>query len=118
MEQVRYKFNKEKTLNVILYIAQKIQRRDFHKIFKLLYFTDREFLKEYGMRRLMDEHDRLYPNSPIAIRPWRKESHDRWLIADDCLYHCGHSLNATGGHKLSAITLMGTSPEAILAEME
>ncbi len=71
-----------------------------------------------GMRRLMDEHDRLYPDSPIAIRPWRKESHDRWLIADDYLYHCGHSLNATGGHKLSAITLMGTSPEAILAEME
>ena len=71
-----------------------------------------------GMRRLMDEHDRLYPNSHIVIRPWRKESHDRWLIADDCLYHCGHSLNATGGHKLSAITLMGTSPEAILAEME
>ncbi len=49
MEQVRYKFNKEKTLNVILYLAQKIQRRDFHKIFKLLYFIDREFLKEYGM---------------------------------------------------------------------
>ena len=49
MEQVHYKFNRDKTLNIILYIAQKIQRRDFHKIFKLLYFTDREFLKEYGM---------------------------------------------------------------------
>ena len=49
MDQVKYKFNKEKTLNTILYIVQKIERRDFHKIFKLLYFADREFLKEYGM---------------------------------------------------------------------
>ena len=71
-----------------------------------------------GMQRLIDEHDHLFPDAPIAIRKWRKESHDRWLIVDDHLYHCGHSLNATGGHKISAITLMGTSPEVILAEME
>lgn len=44
-----------------------------------------------GMQRLMDEHDRLY--------------------------HCGHSLNANGGHKISAITLMGTSPEVILSKV-
>ena len=71
-----------------------------------------------SMTRLMSEHDRLFPNSHIDIRKWRKESHDRWLIVDDRLYHCGHSLNANGGHKISAITLMGTSPEVILAEME
>ena len=71
-----------------------------------------------GMQRLMDEHDRLFPNSHHDIRKWRKESHDRWLIIDEKLYHCGHSLNANGGHKISAITLMGTLPEVILAEME
>ncbi len=71
-----------------------------------------------GMQRLMDEHDRLLPESHIDIRKWKKESHDRWLIVDDKLYHCGHSLNANGGHKISAITLMGTSPETILAEVE
>ena len=37
---------------------------------------------------------------------------------DDRLYHCGHSLDANGGHKISAITLMGISPEVILSEME
>ncbi len=52
------------------------------------------------------------------VRKWRKESHDRWLVIDDTLYHCGHSLNANGGHKMSAITRMGTSAEAILAEVE
>ena len=50
-------------------------------------------------------------------RKWRKESHDRWLVIDDKLYHCGHSLNANGGHKISAITLMGTSPEVILGQV-
>ena len=71
-----------------------------------------------GMQRLMDEHDRLFPDNPIDIRKWSNESHDRWLIIDDSLYHCGHSLNANGGHKISAITLMGTSPEVILSKVE
>lgn len=71
-----------------------------------------------GMQRLMEEHDRLFPNNHIDIRKWSNESHDRWLIIDDSLYHCGHSLNANGGHKISAITLMGTSPEVILSKVE
>ena len=71
-----------------------------------------------GMQRLMEEHDRLFPDNHIDIRKWRNESHDRWLIIDDSLYHCGHSLNAAGGHKISAITLMGTSPEVILSKVE
>ena len=71
-----------------------------------------------GMQRLMGEHDRLFPNNHIDIRKWSNESHDRWLIIDDSLYHCGHSLNANGGHKISAITLMGTSPEVVLSKVE
>ena len=61
---------------------------------------------------------RVAPDNHIDIRQWRNESHDRWLIIDDSLYHCGHSLNANGGHKISAITLMGTSPEVILSKVE
>ena len=71
-----------------------------------------------GMQRLMGEHDRLFPDNHIDIRKWSNESHDRWLIIDDSLYHCGHSLNANGGHKISAITLMGTSPEVVLSKVE
>lgn len=70
-----------------------------------------------GMQRLMDEHDRLFPSSHVEIRKWRKASHDRWLVIDDTLYHCGHSLNANGGHKMSAITRMGTSPDVIFREV-
>ena len=68
-----------------------------------------------GMQRLMEEHDRLFPDAHIDIRKWSKESHDRWLVIDDTLYHCGHSLNANGGHKISAITRMGISPDDILS---
>ena len=66
-----------------------------------------------GMQRLMNEQDRLFPDAHIDIRKWSKESHDRWLVIDDTLYHCGHSLNANGGHKISAITRMGISPDDI-----
>lgn len=48
-----------------------------------------------GMQRLMNEHDRLFPDAHIDIRKWSKESHDRWLVIDDTLYHCGHSLMDT-----------------------
>lgn len=49
MEAIRYKFNDKKTLNLILYIAERLKRKDFHKIFKILYFADREFMNAYGM---------------------------------------------------------------------
>ena len=69
-----------------------------------------------GMTRLRDEHNRQTGVQPVEVLKWRTEPHDRFLIIDNRLYHCGHSLNATGG-KLSAIMLMGTSPDVILAEM-
>ena len=69
-----------------------------------------------GMTRLRDEHNRQTGVQPVEVFKWRTEPHDRFLIIDDRLYHCGHSLNATGG-KLSAIMLMGTSPDVIMAEM-
>ena len=69
-----------------------------------------------GMTRLRDEHNRQTGVQPVEVFKWRTEPHDRFLIIDNRLYHCGHSLNATGG-KLSAIMLMGTSPDVILAEM-
>lgn len=49
MDYIQPTFNKEKALNAILYIAQNLSRRDFHKIFKILYFADREYLSRYGM---------------------------------------------------------------------
>ena len=41
-------FNESKALNAVLFISHKLNRRDFHKIFKILYFADRDHLSEYG----------------------------------------------------------------------
>lgn len=46
---IRFTFNEKKTINTVLYVAEKLKRRDFHKIFKILYFADREYLNRYGM---------------------------------------------------------------------
>ena len=53
---------------------------------------------------------------PVNTHKWSKPSYDRWLILDENLYHCGHSLKDMG-KKLSTITLMGTSPDTILKEI-
>jgi len=70
-----------------------------------------------GMTRLRDDHNRQSGVQPVEVFKWRVEPHDRFLIIDDRLYHCGHSLNATGS-KLSAIMLMGTSPDTILSQVQ
>ena len=41
-------FDKTKTLNALLYVANRVQRKDFHKIFKLIYFADRQHLADWG----------------------------------------------------------------------
>lgn len=45
---LQIEFNEAKTINAVLYIANKLKRKDFHKIFKILYFSDREHLNAYG----------------------------------------------------------------------
>lgn len=41
-------FNEKKALNAVLYIASRLKCKDFHKIFKVLYFADRDHISEYG----------------------------------------------------------------------
>ena len=64
-------------------------------------------------KTLRDTHNSSAGVQPINTHKWSTASHDRWLIVDDRLYHCGHSVKDLG-KKLSAIMLMGESPEAIL----
>ena len=64
-------------------------------------------------KTLRDTHNASAGVQPINTHKWSTASHDRWLIVDDRLYHCGHSVKDLG-KKLSAIMLMGESPEAVL----
>jgi len=41
-------FEESKALNAVLLISHKLKRKDFHKIFKILYFADRDHIAEYG----------------------------------------------------------------------
>jgi len=41
-------------LNIVLYIANKVKTKDFHNIFKILFWSDREHLAIYG-RKLSDD---------------------------------------------------------------
>ena len=66
---------------------------------------------------LRDAHNATNGAESINTHKWRTASHDRWLIIDDHVYHCGHSLKDMG-KKLSAITYMGIPPETIIAAVE
>ena len=41
-------FKIEKALNALLYITHRLKRNDFHKIFKILYYADRNHISDYG----------------------------------------------------------------------
>ena len=66
---------------------------------------------------LRDAHNATNGAESINTHKWRTASHDRWLIIDDHVYHCGHSLKDMG-KKLPAITCMGIPPETIIAAVE
>lgn len=64
-------------------------------------------------KSLRDMHNATAGMQPIHTHKWTTASHDRWLIIDGSLYHCGHSLKDLG-KKLSAIMRMDLSPDMIL----
>ena len=41
-------FDRNKALNALLYVTNRVQRKDFHKIFKIVYFADRQHLADWG----------------------------------------------------------------------
>lgn len=72
---------------------------------------------EKDFHTLRDAHNATAGVEPIDTFVWGKPSHDRWLIIDDTLYHCGHSLKDMG-QKLSAISLMGTPAQDIIDQIK
>ena len=68
-------------------------------------------------KSLRDMHNTTKGVQPVNTHKWSTPSHDRWLIIDDSLYHCGHSLKDMG-QKLSAISLMGTPAQDIIDQIK
>ncbi len=67
-------------------------------------------------KNLRDIHNAGKGKQPVNTHKWSKSSHDRWVIIDDTLYHCGHSVKDLG-KKLSAIMRMDWDPETVLKEV-
>lgn len=67
-------------------------------------------------KNLRDMHNADNSKQPVNTHKWSKSSHDRWVIIDDTLYHCGHSVKDLG-KKLSAIMRMDWDPETVLKEV-
>ena len=67
-------------------------------------------------KSLRDMHNAGKGKQPVNTHKWSKSSHDRWVIVDDTLYHCGHSVKDLG-KKLSAIMKMDWNPEVVLKEV-
>ena len=64
-------------------------------------------------KSLRDTHNASKGKQPINTHKWSNASHDRWIIIDDTLYHCGHSVKDLG-KKLSAIMRMDWNPDVVL----
>lgn len=67
-------------------------------------------------KNLREMHNANKDKQPVNTHKWSKSSHDRWVIIDDTLYHCGHSVKDLG-KKLSAIMKMDWDPEVVLKEV-
>ena len=68
-------------------------------------------------KTLRDSHNASKGKQPVNTHKWSKSSHDRWVIVDDTLYQCGHSVKDLG-KKLSAIMKMEWNPEVVLKEVK
>ena len=68
------------------------------------------------LRNIQNLHNTSSDLEPIEAHVWKAPSHDRWLIIDDTVYHCGHSLKDMG-QKLSAIAQLGVDAEDILKKI-
>lgn len=76
-----------------------------------------EIYSDGEYKTLRDTHNASKGKQPVNTHKWSKSSHDRWVIIDDTLYHCGHSVKDLG-KKLSAIMKMDWNPEVVLKEVK
>lgn len=64
-------------------------------------------------KTLRDSYNLSSGLQPVDTHKWSNPSHDRWLIIDDRVYHCGPSLKDMG-QKLGAVSLLSIDANDIL----
>lgn len=74
-------------LNIALYIAQNVKLKDFHNIFKILFWSDREHLVVYG-QKLSDDIYVVMPKGPVPTNLYNyfqsiRDSKDTYFQIDN-----------------------------------
>jgi len=74
-------FDFEKTIHSAMYVAERIKIKDFHRIFKILYFADREHLSKYGRPITGDTYIKMeYGPVPTNLYNMFKSARDNGLF--------------------------------------
>ncbi|MDR1342827.1 MAG: SocA family protein [Prevotellaceae bacterium] len=60
-------FNAKKAVEATLFVANRVENKDFHKIVKILYFADRDHLAAYGRVITGDTYIKM-ENGPVPTR--------------------------------------------------
>lgn len=78
-------FDFDRALNALLYVANRVKRRDIHKVFKILYFADMYHLLKYGRAITGDRYIAMkYGPVPSSIYDMVKIVRgDSWYVDDD-----------------------------------
>lgn len=78
-------FDFNRALNALLYVANRVEKRDIHKIFKILYFADMLHLSQYGRAITGDRYIAMkYGPVPSSIYDMVKIVRgDSWYVMDD-----------------------------------
>lgn len=71
---------------------------------------------DVSLQRLQAQHNQEHPNTPVTVRAFSRPFHDRFLVIDDDLWHCGASFKDLG-RKLFAIDKMGIDKNMILNQL-
>jgi uncharacterized phage-associated protein len=80
-------WNQEKALNAVLFVANQLEKADFHKVFKIFYFADRSHLATYGRTILGDQYvamkDGPVPSSTYDfLKAFRTDAFGGNLVAE------------------------------------
>jgi len=69
-----------------------------------------------ALQRLQAQHNSEHPGTTVTVRAFTRPFHDRFLIIDDALWHCGASFKDLG-RKLFAIDKMAIDKNIILNQL-
>ena len=108
-------FNQKRAINAVLYVASRLTDRGYHKIFKVLYFADRDHLADWGRTITGDRYiamefgpvpsalyDLFLAQSDKRITP-RADANMRVLSRSD-IKALDKALNEYGGKDFKTIT--------------